>query len=78
MKTPIVGDLLVKLKEIQALVKALNPDMENFRSYYKHQTTDEDDISESAIISWGYINDIDHVIESMEEMRDLEFEDETN
>lgn len=72
MRIPDLNNLIKDLSKIKESIELINKDMEAMRSYYKHQNTELDDASESAIISWQSVREISSVIDSLEEINNYE------
>lgn len=72
MKIPILTDIEEKVRIIKILIDELSPEIQNFRNYYKHQSTNEDLISESIIGSWGYLKEVDNVLYGLDEIKAYE------
>ena len=64
-------DLLVfkeKLLHIQSLINEAEPLANKLREYYKHQSTEMDSYSESMIISFQYLKDIECLIDDVNDL----------
>jgi hypothetical protein len=71
MKRPDLNRIKSSLQNIKAKKVALTRDMENLRSYYKYQSKEMDEASESLILSFSGI-ELDHMIDCVNELIDLE------
>lgn len=67
-------ELKNRLELLKSQIDELNKDMEEMRAYYKHQSTEEDDSSESAILCWQSVREINHVIQYTDELLEIESE----
>lgn len=71
-KTPDLYSLRMQLVKIQKSIEAMDKDMEEMRSYYRHQDPILSSASESAILSWENVKEIVHVIDYLDGIENFE------
>ena len=69
---PKLLSLKSKLELLKLSIDAISLEVEEVRKYYKYQGSDADSSSESMILSYESVKEIDFVLDSLNELIELE------
>jgi hypothetical protein len=64
--------LKIKLLDIKLLIQQLDEPIKELHDYYRHQNDELKSASSQLVGSWQYVKDIDHVLDSLQEIIDIE------